>query len=319
VRLSYCIVNTSGREDLLACLDAIRDVHPHGLEAEVLVCDNASDDGSADAVRAWIGAAGGFGARVRLIARDRRAGKAENDTLLLREARGELCLLLNEDSELRRGAVEALTAALEADPAAAAAGARLLAPDGSPLACAWRLPGLGASLAGALFLHRRLITQSHGSQTREVGWVQSAAMLVRREAAAEAGYLDPSFFVYSDETDLCKSLRDLGWRILFVPNAYAVHHEQLATDRSAGSRRVTEFHRGKDTYMRKHHGRGAAWIARVLSAWSYLPRAAAAMVLPGHDPGWYWLHARRAVRPWGGEGLREAAEAYNRRLASQGP
>ena len=159
-----------------------------------------------------------------------------------------------------------------------------------------------------------LVTESGGEETREVGWVQSSAMLVRREAAQQVGYLDPAFFVYSDETDFCKRLRDAGWSILFVPAARAVHHEQLATDRSAGERRVTEFHRGRDLYMRKHHGRAAAAIARVLSAWSYLPRAVAALVLPGHDPGWYWLHARRALRPWRGEGLREAAEAYNRRL-----
>ncbi len=318
VKLSYCVVNTSGREDLLACLDAIRATHPEGTDGEVLVLDNASDDGSPEAVRGWVNAAGAFGEQVRLIERDRRAGKAENDTLLLREAAGELCLLLNEDSELRPGAVEALIGTLDANPQAAAAGARLLSPDGQRLACAWRLPGLGSSLAQALFLHRLVVTQSAGDETREAGWVQSSAMLVRRDAAAGVDYLDPRFFVYSDETDFAKRLRDAGWTILFVPAAEAVHHEQLATDRSAGSRRVTEFHRGRDTYMRKHHGRIAAAIARALSAWSYVPRALAALVLPGHSAGWYWLHARRALRPWQGEGLAEAAEAYNRRLAQRG-
>jgi len=314
VRLSYCVVNTSGRDDLLACLDAIRATHPEDVESEVLVLDNASDDGSADAVGAWIGRAGGFGERARLLERDRRAGKAENDTLLLREAAGELCLLLNEDSELRPGSVEALLDALDASPGAGAAGARLLDTGGTPLACAWRLPGLGTALAQALFLHRRLVTQSGGDETREVGWVQSAAMLVRRSAAAEVGYLDPKFFVYSDETDFQKRLRDAGFSILFVPAAEAVHHEQLATDRAAGSRRVTEFHRGRDLYMRKHHGRLAAAIARALTSWSYLPRALVAVALPGHSPSWYWLHARRTLRPWRHEGLAEAAEAYNRRL-----
>jgi GT2 family glycosyltransferase len=247
------------------------------------------------------------------MGRDRRAGKAENDSLLLREAQGELCLLLNEDAELQAGATSALIDAVRADPRVAAAGAALLDPDGEPLACAWRLPGISAALASALFLHRALVTQSGGSQTREVGWVQSAAMLVRREAAREVSYLDPKFFVYSDETDFCKRLGDAGWRIVHVPAAKAVHHEQLATDRSAGERRVVEFHRGRDLYLRKHSGPVRAAVYRLLSAWSYLPRALAALVLPGHDAGWYWLHARRALRPWRGEGLAEAAEAYNRR------
>jgi N-acetylglucosaminyl-diphospho-decaprenol L-rhamnosyltransferase len=318
VQLSYCVVNTNGRDDLMACLDAIRRTHPEGIEHEVLVLDNASDDGSAEAVRGWARSAGPFGATVRLIARERRAGKAENDSLLLRESRGELCLMLNEDSELLDGATAALLAALRDDPQAAAAGAQLLAPDGEPLACAWRLPSLGISLAQAFFLHRGLVTQSGGSDTRRVGWVQSSAMLVRREAAGEVNYLDPRFFVYSDETDFCKRLGDTGWTILYVPRAQAIHHEQLATDRTAGERRVIEFHRGRDIYMRKHHSTLTAFVARVLSAWSYGARAFAALFLRGHSSGWYWLHARCALRPWrSGEGMREAAEAYNRRLTNR--
>jgi GT2 family glycosyltransferase len=316
VNLSYCVVNTNGREDLVACLDAIRDTDPEAIESEVLVLDNASDDGSAEAIEAWSAGNGDLARRLRLIARERRAGKAENDTILLREARGELCLLLNEDSELRPGSVEALIAALKENPTAAAAGAQLLSPGGDRLACAWRLPGLGASLAQALFLHRALVTQSNGPRTRPVGWVQSSAMLVRRSAAEQVGWLDPEFFVYSDETDFCKRLRDAGFEILFVPDAVSIHHEQLATDRSAGSRRVVEFHRGRDLYMLKHHGQAAAAAARVLSAWSYLPRALAAVFLPGHSPRWYLLHAGAALRPWRREGLREAALAYNRGLTS---
>jgi N-acetylglucosaminyl-diphospho-decaprenol L-rhamnosyltransferase len=305
VLLSYCVVNTNGRDHLLACLEAIQRTQPAGVEHEVLVLDNASEDGSADAVRALDGG-------IRLIESATRAGKAENDTALLREARGRYCLLLNEDSELQPGAAAALLEALEADPRAGAAGAQLLTPEGEPQPCAWRLPGLGTALAGALFLHRLLTVQSGGDQTRPVGWVQSSAMLVRREAAEAVGYLDPAFFVYSDETDFCKRLADAGWRILYVPPARAVHHEQLAADAGAGGRRVVEFHRGRDLYMRKHHSSATAAFARALTAWAYAVRAIGALLLPGHDPRWYLLHARCALRPSRGEGLREAAEEHNR-------
>jgi N-acetylglucosaminyl-diphospho-decaprenol L-rhamnosyltransferase len=312
VDLSYCVVNTNGRRYLPACLNAIRDTVPPGLECEVLVLDNASDDGSAAEIERWNGGPGGLGQRLRLIALGERRGKADNDSRLLREARGELCLLLNEDTELRPGAVAALIGALADDPTAVAAGAKLLDADGEPQPSAWRLPGLGSSLASAAFLHRALVTQSRGERTRPVGWVQSAAMMVRREPVAAIGYLDPAFFVYSDETDLCKRLTDAGGRILWVPSAEATHHEQLATDRGAGERRVVEFHRGRDRYMRKHHAAPVAWLARGLSAWTYGVRALAATVLPGHDPRWYLLHARQALAPGRGEGLREAAQAFNR-------
>ena len=309
--LSYCVVNTNDRKHLLACLDAIDETAPPGLEHEVLVLDNASEDGSADAVRSR-------GDGIRLIELDRRAGKAANDSRLLREAKGEFCLLLNEDSELRPGSVDALLDALRADPGAAAAGAQLLSPDRRRVPCAWRLPGFGTALAGAAFLHRRHTVQSGGTETRAVGWVQSSAMLVRRSAAGQVGWLDPRFFVYSDETDFCKRLRDAGWRILYGPTAEAVHDDQMARDLAGSERRTVEYHHNRDLYLRKHHGRVAALLLRPLLAWPYLLRAIAAVVLPGHSPRRYWLHARQALMPGRGEGIREAADAYNRQIGSAG-
>jgi N-acetylglucosaminyl-diphospho-decaprenol L-rhamnosyltransferase len=309
VLLTYCVVNTNGREFLLACLDAIERTRPPDLEYEVLVLDNGSDDGSAEAVRS-------LGSDIRLIALDRRQGKAANDSRLIQEARGEFCLLLNEDSELQPGAVPALIGALRSDRQAAVAGAQLLSPDGRPVPCAWRLPSVETAVAGALFLHRRLTVESGGGGIRPVGWVQSSAMLVRREAALQIGGFDTDFFVYSDETDFCKRLTDAGWRILYVPPARAVHHDQMAQDAAGAARRIVEYHRGRDRYLRKHLGPTRAALLRPLLAWPYLLRAIAALVLPGHPARRYWLHARQALLPGRGEGIREAAEAYNRRVGS---
>jgi N-acetylglucosaminyl-diphospho-decaprenol L-rhamnosyltransferase len=309
VLVSYCVVNTNGRELLLACLDAIEGTTPPDLEHEVLVLDNASDDGSAEAVRS-------LDRDIRLIALEEREGKAANDSRLLQEARGEFCLLLNEDSELQPGAVAALLGALQSDRDAAAAGAQLLAPDGREVPCAWRLPSAETALAGAFFMHRRVTVASGGAGTRPVGWVQSSAMMVRRAAAEHIGWLDPDFFVYSDETDFCKRLSDAHWKILYVPSARAVHHDQMAQDDSGAERRIVEYHRNRNRYLRKHLGRAEAFLMRPLLAWPYLLRAAAALVLPGHSARRYWLHARQALLPGSGEGLREAAEAYNRALGS---
>jgi hypothetical protein len=303
VELSYCVVNTNGGPLLARCLDAIERTAPSETEYEVLVLDNASDDGSANAARNRPG--------VRLIELDRRTGKAANDSTLLQAASGRFCLLLNEDAELADGAAQALLDALRADPRAAAAGAQLLAPDGTPQPCAWRLPTVGTALLAALFLHRIATVQSGGQAIREVGWMQSSALLVRQEAAAQVGWLDPNFFVYSDETDFQKRLHDAGWRVLYVPRARAVHHEQLSTDREAAARRITEFHRGRDRYMRKHHSALAAGAVRILTAWAYGVRALAALFLPGRDARRFALHARRALFPSHGEGLREAAARFN--------
>lgn len=304
MQLSYCVVNTNGGPLLAQSLDAIERTTPAGTDYEVVVLDNASDDGSAAAAEGR--------PHTRVIRLEQRTGKAANDSQLLRESRGSYALLLNEDAELQDGAPAALLAALEGDPRAAVAGAQLLDPDGTPQPCAWALPTVKTAAIGSLNLHRRLTVQSGGSATREVGWVQSSAMLVRREAAEQVGWLDPDFFVYSDETDFQKRLHDAGWSILYVPGARAIHHEQLSTDLEAAGRRITEFHRGRDRYMRKHHGAAAAFAVRVLDAWIYGLRALAALVLPGRDPRRFALHAWRSLAPGRGDGLREAADRYNK-------
>ncbi|HEX6602255.1 MAG TPA: glycosyltransferase family 2 protein [Solirubrobacterales bacterium] len=300
--LSYCVVNTNGRHHLERCLAAIARTDPPELESEVLVLDNASDDGSADYVRQ-------NHPDVTLIALDRRTGKAENDSTLMREARGRYCLLLNEDTELRPGATEALLAALEREPRAAAATAQLLDSDGNPVPSAWRFPGVETAAIGALFLHRRFTVQSVGRHTRRVDWAQSSALMVRREAAEEVGYMDPDFFVYYDECDFAKRLHEAGWHSLFVPAAEAVHHDQLSTDLAKGLPRIVEFHRNRDLYMRKHHGRGAALAVRVLTAWSYALRALAATVLPNRPAPIFWAHARQALFPGRGESLQDRASS----------
>jgi GT2 family glycosyltransferase len=305
VRLSYCVVNTNGRELLLKCLGAIEATSPPGVESEILVLDNASDDGSADAVREHF-------PQARLIALDQRTGKAENDSTLLHEASGDFCLLLNEDSELTEGATGSLLEALEGDSKAAVAGAQLIGAGGEPVPCAWRLPGVGTAFAGAAFLHRQFTVQSGGDATREVGWVQSSAMLVRRDAAEQVGYLDPAFFVYSDETDFEKRLHDAGWSVLYVPAARAIHHDQMASDAGGAERRTVEYHRNRDLYLRKHKGDAVAFLLRPLQAFPYVLRAIAALVLPGHSARRYWLHARQALLPRSGKGIREAAEERNR-------
>ena len=158
--------------------------------------------------------------------------------------------------------------------------------------------------------------QSRGSETREVGWVQSSAMLVRRSAAEQVGYLDPEFFVYSDETDFCRGCATAAGRILYVPAAQAVHHDQLG-ERLEGARPprgrvLTATATSTCASTRALAGRADAPAARVsLPAAARTPRWR-----PGPRPrAAIWLHFTQALRPGSGEGIREAAEAYNRRLA----
>lgn len=305
VDLTFCVVNTDQRALLVACLDAIAQERATlSCATEVIVLDNASTDGSA-------GTARNHPTVDSVIALDQRAGKGENDSTLLQRASGTYCLLLNEDAILQPGATQALYDALETDSEAAAAGARLLRPGGQVQPSAWRFPGVSSALASALFLHKWLTVQSRGTRTRTVDWAQSSALLVRRAAAKQINWLDPQFFVYSDEVDFCRRLKNAGWSTLWVPSASAIHHEQLSTA-AIPEPRIVEFSRNRDRYMRKHHRPLTAAIVRVLTAWTYGVRAAIALVLPGHSARRYWRHVTATLWPGKSEGLREAASHYNR-------
>ena len=154
--------------------------------------------------------------------------------------------------------------------------------------------------------------QSTGARTREVDWCQSAALLVRREAAAQVGYLDPDFFVYSDEVDFAQRLRDAGWRSLYVPRRRGGPPRAALDRRRCRSARIVEFSRNRDLYMRKHHSprrraRGAlAHRLDLRAAGAGGPRPARPLAR-----GATGATSTATLHPERGEGLREAADAYN--------
>jgi GT2 family glycosyltransferase len=214
IELSFCVVNTDRRALLRYCLDAIaRERATLTAEVEVLVLDHASADGSVEAARE-------HPATTEVIALTRRGSAAANQTLLLQRARGRLCLLLQEDSELEPGSAAALLAALDEDPEAAAATAQLLGPDGHEMPSAWSFPRARGWLPGV----DRCAEQSRGQQVRRVDWAKAAALLVRRDAAEQVGWFDPVLPTPAEAMDFCRRLRRAGWRTLYVPDARAVHH-----------------------------------------------------------------------------------------------
>jgi N-acetylglucosaminyl-diphospho-decaprenol L-rhamnosyltransferase len=295
VELSYCVASTEQRQLLRYCLDAIaRERAAVPFTTEVIVLDNASTDGSAEAARA-------HPATTEVIEAPARRGRAENHSELLRRAGGRFCLLLNEDSELEPGATAALHEALAGDERAAAAGATLVDVDGNPQASAWRFPGVGTALLGVLGLHRRRVVQSRGERVRRVDWCPPSALLVRGEAAAGIGWMDPRFYAAGDGADFAKRLRAAGWHVLYVPEARAVSHTQ-AEPEPTGQRRLVEAARNYDRYMRKHHSAAAAGLVRGLVAARFGVRALAAL-RPGGDARREARYARAALFPGRGEGL----------------
>jgi len=233
--VSVSLVNTNSRELLLACLESL-----HNSDVEIVVLDNASEDGSAAAVRESFPA-------VRVIEQRHRAGFGANHNTVIRATTGRYVFVLNEDTTSEDWGFERMVAHLEANPRVAALGPRLVYPDGRPQASAWRFPSPPTAALGLLTLGRAGILQSGGSETRDVDWAMAAALLVRREALEEVGLFDEEFFIYSEETDLCRRLRGAGWRTQYFPQVTVVHHESQF---SVGipERRINEMWRGRHRY-----------------------------------------------------------------------
>ena len=302
--LSVSIVNTNSRALLLACLESLA-----GTDAEIVVLDNASEDGSADAARERF-------PDVRVIAQAHRAGFGANHNTVIRATTGRYVYVLNEDTTAGDWGFEALTAYLDDHPRVAALGPRIVYPDGRLQDSAWRFPTPLVSTVSLATLGRLGVTQSRGDAPCAVDWVTGAAVVLRREALDEVGLFDEDFFLYSEEVDLQARLHRAGWDVHYFPGVSVVHHEsQFSAD--IPERRINEMWRSRHRYWQKHHSGAGARIAALATGAQYATRAAVSPIV-GRDPAVgarMRLHARDSWRVTG-PGLRELADEWNGRVGT---
>jgi N-acetylglucosaminyl-diphospho-decaprenol L-rhamnosyltransferase len=303
--LSVSIVNTNSRGLLLACLESLA-----GTDADLVVLDNASEDGSADAVRERFPG-------VRVIAQPYRAGFGANHNAVIRATTRRYVYVLNEDTTAGDWALERLTKYLDANPRVAALGPRIVYPDGQLQDSAWRFPTPLVSTLSLATLGRLGVTQSRGEGPRAVDWVMGAAVVLRRQALEEVGLFDEDFFLYSEEVDLQARLHQAGWEVHYFPGVTVVHHEsQFSAE--IPERRINEMWRSRHRYWRKHHSAAGARIAALATGAQYATRAALSSLAKSADPGLrarMLLHAHDAVRVTG-PGLRELADEWNGRVGT---
>jgi GT2 family glycosyltransferase len=302
--LTVSIVNTNGRDLLLACLESLQRGIDGDVSVEIVVLDNASEDGSADEVRRRF-------PTVRLIEQGFRAGFPANHNTVIRATSGRYVLVLNEDVASDDWGFARLIAVLDGNPGVGALGPKLVYPDGRQQASAWRFPSPLVSVLGIPTAGQVGIRQSDGDEPRSVDWVMGAAILLRRSALEEIGLFDESFFIYFEEVDLCLRLRRGGWEIRYFPSMTVVHHEsQFSAD--IPERRINEMWQGRHRYWRKHHTALGARIAALATGAQYLAAGTLGFFRGDAYRTSMRLHARNAWRV-AGPGLRELAEAWNAR------
>lgn len=220
--LSIIIVSFNTRAHLARCLASLQSSPPR-VPTEIIVVDNASTDGSADAARQHTG--------VVVLDAGANVGFAAANNLGIRASRGDVLLLLNSDTRVPPGAIDGLVTALEDHPGATVVGPRLVDEQGraelsfgsmmNPLA-EWRQRRLMRRLAAS---DVATVAQVDALARREhwPDWVTGACLLVRRRDADAVGLLDERYFMYTEDVDFCAAIRARGGRVLFTPEVEVVH------------------------------------------------------------------------------------------------
>ena len=241
-RLSIVIVSYNARADLERCLNSIVAARPV-VDHEIIVVDNASSDDTQAALRArWIG--------VKLIDAGRNAGFAAANNIGIRQSSGELVLLLNPDTIVPPGAIDALVAVLDRRPDAAIAGPRLVDGDGrAELSFGAMISPLGEVRQK---LRARGNVERLTARAREVDWVSGACLLVRRADAEAVGLIDERYFMYTEDVDFCAAIRARGRTVLFTPEAQVVHFRGRSR-RTAPGPTEKAYRRSQIAFYEKHH------------------------------------------------------------------
>ena len=253
--LSIIIVSWNVRNILAQCLDSISQFPPN-YRYEVWVVDNASTDGTCQLLDQEY-------PDVHLLENPENVGFAQANNQAIEKSTGKYVLLLNPDTVICRGALSQLVEVMEEKPRSGAVGSLLLNPDRSFQTSCYPFPTLTREFWRLLHLDRiypyGVYAQEKWDrqQMRQVDVIQGASLLLRRSALDQVGLLDPGFFMYTEEVDLCFRLKQAGWESWWVPQAEIIHYGGQSTHQVAGDMFI-QLYQSKIRFFRKNYGRLSA-------------------------------------------------------------
>jgi N-acetylglucosaminyl-diphospho-decaprenol L-rhamnosyltransferase len=270
MHLTILIVSWNVRDLLRQCLVSLGQFPATQADQTIIVVDNASSDGTIEMLRRDF-------PHVHVIANTVNRGftGGNNDglkQLLDHNPQPTFVLLLNPDTEITSGALDVLLDYAQGQPQVGLIGPQLRYPDGRVQSSRRRFPNLLTGLFESTWLQdwapKHVLEQFYmrdmpDTQTVDADWVVGAAMLVRAELIAQVGLLDEEhFFMYSEETDWCRRIKNAGWRVVYHPASVIIHHEGQSS-KQVSARRMLLFNTSKVRYFAKHHGAVIAMIVRV--------------------------------------------------------
>ena len=280
IDLTIALVNWNNRDYLRQCLESIQRADLT-MRHQIVVSDNGSTDGSLEMLAVKF-------PDVQVVQNGRNVGVARGNNECIRNSSGRFIYILNNDTVINRPSVEAMVSFLGAHPEAGAVGGNLLNADGSLQSTFCFFPTLREEVAMVTHIGRRLnpLFPSYRRRwptVREVDWLSSASIVVRRAAIEQIGLIDEKFFIYSDETDWQYRLWQAGWKVFYLPEVTTIHFGGGSFP--AGSRRYTLVYRGRMLFAQKHY----SWL------YSVAQRLLFASAALGRQAVW---HAARTFPRW---------------------
>lgn len=265
--LLIVVVNYNGLQLTLGCLNSLKGELESLRDVRVALCDNGSAAGEAERLEQEIDAAGWSGwidfIKLPINLGFTGGNNAAIRSALNRDARPDYFLLLNNDTIVRPGAIASLLHYIEANPEIGVAGSRLEYLDGTPQISAFRFlnwlsefdRGLQLGLVSRV-LKNYLVAQPIPDHVAIVDWVSGASMIIRSEVMHALNGLDDGYYTYFDDIDICRSARNLGWEVAYVPQSRVVHFVAQTTgverDRLNGKRIPSYYLEARRRYLTKH-------------------------------------------------------------------
>ncbi len=268
-RVQVVIVNYRTGRLAVECLRSLAPEVAARPGTRVTVVDNCSGDDSVDILEQAI-AAEGWSGWARVLPAPVNGGFSYGNNLVVRETlsgpdRPDFYWLLNPDTRVHPGALEALVAFLRLHPRAGLAGSRFLMGDGTPWPYAFRFPSIWSEFAAGMrlsvvarLLRDRAGLRPMGDTPADVDWLPGASLLVRREVFEQVGLMDEDYFLYFEETDFCLAARRAGWQTWYVPQSVVLHlvgqSTQVSGHHAAVNRRPKYWFDSRRRYWLKNHG-----------------------------------------------------------------
>lgn len=261
VNYSISLVNYNAKDLTEKCIKSICK-KTENISLEIVLVDNNSSDNSCELIKEEF-------PQIKIIENKQNKGFAYANNQAIKMASGKYIMLLNNDTVLKNDALDKMAAFLDNNPKVGAVTCKLFDADGKTIQrnCRTFPSPFGTFFGRASFLtkispnnpwsSKNLLSDWDYNSVKEIDWASGAALMVRREVIEQVGVLDDkNFFIYWEDTDWCKRIRDAGWKIMFIPDAEIIH----LTGQGGGKRglwlsniMIYQMHKSAYNYFKKHY------------------------------------------------------------------